>query len=277
MIKERCLDMNTQALLDKIVTLFREELKGNLIGVYLHGSLAMGCFNPTKSDIDFLVVVKEKLTPVNNSRIAKIALSLHDEMSVMFNERGIEFTIILEIYLKPFVYPTPFEFHYSDYHREKYRTDENYLCGGLEDKDLAAQLVVAYERGRTLYGTPLSELYEPINSQYYLDSILNDVEGCADEIIDNPPTNLTSMYLTLNFCRVLYYVTEGKISSKREGGEWGITNLPQHFQPLVKYYLAIYTDESSDRENDNSNFDLQSLLAFVEYMTNEIKQNTSHH
>ncbi|MCG7380832.1 DUF4111 domain-containing protein [Paenibacillus sp. ACRSA] len=269
--------MNTQALLDKIVTLFRKELKGNLIGIYLHGSLAMGCFNPTKSDIDFLVVVKEKLTPVNNSRIAKIALSLHDEMSVMFNERGIEFTIILEMYLKPFVYPTPFEFHYSDYHRGKYRTDENYLCGGLEDQDLASQLVVAYERGSTLYGKPLSELYEPINSQYYLDSILNDVEGCADEIIDNPPTNLTSMYLILNFCRVLYYVKEGKISSKREGGEWGKIYLPQHFQPLIKYYLAIYTDESSDREKDNCDFDLQSLLAFVEYMTNEIKQNISNH
>ncbi|MDQ0195648.1 nucleotidyltransferase domain-containing protein [Paenibacillus wynnii] len=66
-----------------------KELSGNLLGIYLHGSLAMGCFNPLKSDIDFLIVVKDKLTPVNNSRIAKIALSLHDEMS---NERGIEFT-----------------------------------------------------------------------------------------------------------------------------------------------------------------------------------------
>ncbi|WP_280818134.1 aminoglycoside adenylyltransferase domain-containing protein [Paenibacillus etheri] len=258
-----------------MVALFKEELKGSLLGIYLHGSLAMGCFNPLKSDVDFLVVVKEKLTPVNNSRIAKIALSLHDEMSGISNERGIEFTIILETHLKTFVYPTPFEFHYSDYHREKYRTDENYLCGGFEDKDLASQIVVAYERGITLYGKPLSELYEPINSQYYLDSILNDVEGCADEIIDNPPAYLTPMYLTLNFCRVLYYVKEGKISSKREGGEWGRTYLPQRFQPLVKHCLTAYTDETANGEKSNSNPDLQNLLAFVEYMTQEIKQNVS--
>lgn len=265
--------MNTQALLDKIVALFNKELKGNLTGIYLHGSLAMGCFNPLKSDVDFLVVAKEKLTAVNNSNIAKIALSLHDEMTGTSNERGIEFTIILETYLNPFVYPTPFEFHYSDYHREKYRTDENYLCGGFEDKDLASQIVVAYERGITLYGKSLSELYEPINSQYYLDSILNDVEGCAVEIIDNPPTYLTPMYLTLNFCRVLYYVKEGKISSKREGGEWGLTNLPQRFLPLVKQCITAYTDETADGENSNSDLDLQSLLAFIEYMTQEIKQN----
>ncbi|OAB40922.1 hypothetical protein PMSD_00825 [Paenibacillus macquariensis subsp. defensor] len=264
--------MNTQAFLDKIVTLFKEELRGNLLGIYLHGSLAMGCFNPLKSDIDFLIVVKEKLTPVNNSRIAKIALSLHDEMS---NERGIEFTIILETYLKPFVYPTPFEFHYSDYHREKYRTNENYLCGGFEDEDLASQVVVAYERGITLYGKPLSELYEPIDSQYYLASILHDVEGCAEEIIDNPPAYLTPMYLTLNLCRVLYFIKEGKISSKREGGEWGVKYLPQKFQQLVKQCLNEYTEETDNGETDNRNVDLQNFLAFVEYMIQEIKQNIS--
>ncbi|MGN7761522.1 nucleotidyltransferase domain-containing protein [Paenibacillus sp. 22594] len=51
--------MNTQALLDQVVAPFKEELKGNLLGIYLHGSLAMGCFNPLKSDVDFLVVVKK--------------------------------------------------------------------------------------------------------------------------------------------------------------------------------------------------------------------------
>lgn len=232
----------------------------------------MGCFNPLKSDIDFLVVVKEKLTPVNNSRIAKIALSLYDEMS---NERGIEFTIILETYLNPFVYPTPFEFHYSDYHREKYRTNENYLCGGFEDEDLASQIVVAYERGITLYGKPLSELYEPIDSQYYLASILHDVEGAAEEIIDNPSAHLTPTYLTLNLSRVLYYIKEGKISSKREGGEWGVKNLPQKFQQLVKHCLDEYNEEIDNGGTDNSDVDLQYFLVFVEYMMQEIKQNIS--
>ncbi|WP_217622329.1 aminoglycoside adenylyltransferase domain-containing protein [Paenibacillus agri] len=260
--------MNTQTFLNKLVTLFEEELTGNLLGVYLHGSLAMGCFNPLKSDIDLLIVVKEPLTSVNNSRIAKIALALHDEMS---NERGIEFTIILETYLQPFVYPTPFEFHYSDYHRENYRTIDNYLCGGLEDKDLASQIVVAYERGITLYGKPLGELYEPIDSQYYLASILHDVEGCAEEIMDNPPAYLTPMYLTLNLCRVLYFIKEGKISSKREGGEWGVQYLPQKFQQLIIQCLNEYTEETDNGETDNSHVDSQIFLAFIKYMMQEIK------
>lgn len=262
--------MDTQAFLDKLVKLFKEELQENLSGLYLHGSLAMGCFNPSKSDIDFLVVIKEKLTPINNSRIAKIALSLHDEMS---NERGIEFTIILETYLKPFVYPTPFEFHYSDFHRENYRANEDYLCGGFEDEDLAAQVVVAYERGVTLYGKPLSELYEPVGKQYYLASILHDVEGCAEEIIDNPPAYLTPVYLTLNLCRVLYYIKEGKVSSKREGGEWGVQYFPRNFHQLIKQVLHEYTQATDNRESDHNQVNYQDFPAFVEYMMQEIKAN----
>ena len=36
-------------------------LGDNLIGIYLHGSAAMGCYNEKKSDIDLLVVVKEAI------------------------------------------------------------------------------------------------------------------------------------------------------------------------------------------------------------------------
>lgn len=49
-------------LLSWIVRESREILKDNLIGVYLHGSLAMGCFNPKLSDVDFIVVVERKLS-----------------------------------------------------------------------------------------------------------------------------------------------------------------------------------------------------------------------
>ena len=35
-----------------------QDILGNeLTGIYLHGSAALGCFNPFKSDIDLIVVV----------------------------------------------------------------------------------------------------------------------------------------------------------------------------------------------------------------------------
>ena len=49
-------------VLDQAVDLFKEELGDNLVGIYLHGSLAMGRFNPDTSDIDLSLVVADKLT-----------------------------------------------------------------------------------------------------------------------------------------------------------------------------------------------------------------------
>ncbi len=37
-------------------------LEGKLTGVYLHGSMAMGCFNPDKSDIDLIAVIDKDIS-----------------------------------------------------------------------------------------------------------------------------------------------------------------------------------------------------------------------
>jgi len=42
-------------LLESFVERNKEILEDSLVGIYLHGSAAMGCFNPAKSDIDLLV------------------------------------------------------------------------------------------------------------------------------------------------------------------------------------------------------------------------------
>ena len=44
---------DVETLLKKIVGLCREVFGEDLTGVYLHGSLAMGCFQPEKSDNRF--------------------------------------------------------------------------------------------------------------------------------------------------------------------------------------------------------------------------------
>lgn len=68
---ERWGRLDTQGVLDQAVDLFKEELGDNLVGIYLHGSLAMGCFNPDTSDIDLLLVVADKLTRDHMRRLAK--------------------------------------------------------------------------------------------------------------------------------------------------------------------------------------------------------------
>ena len=52
--------MECKELLDKIVSAYAGILQQNLVGIYVHGSLAFGCFRWEKSDVDFLVVVREE-------------------------------------------------------------------------------------------------------------------------------------------------------------------------------------------------------------------------
>lgn len=49
-------------LIDNFVQQNQNILGENLIGVYLHGSAVMGCFNDQKSDLDFIVVIKNSLS-----------------------------------------------------------------------------------------------------------------------------------------------------------------------------------------------------------------------
>ena len=46
-----------------------------MVGVYLHGSLAMGCFNPDRSDIDLLVVTHKALSPQQRRAVAELMVA----------------------------------------------------------------------------------------------------------------------------------------------------------------------------------------------------------
>ena len=48
-------------LINGFIEQSKEILRENIVGVYLHGSLAMGCFNPKRSDTDLIIVVNEPL------------------------------------------------------------------------------------------------------------------------------------------------------------------------------------------------------------------------
>lgn len=250
--------MDIQVALERAVELFRTELGNNLTGVYLHGSLAMGCYNLVQSDIDLLVIVKADVSLEIKKQLAQKLLMFQKQLP---NQRGVEVSIILESYLHNFKYPTPFEFHYSDYHHERYESDENYICGGFEDPDLAAHVVITYHRGIALFGPPVQEIFQPIDMRYYKESIIYDIDNALQNIVESPA------YYTLNLCRVLCFLKEGSITSKKEGGEWGLAALPAVYHPLIEHCLNAYT---SGRDQEGLNSD--DLIGYAEYMLGEIRK-----
>src|SRR3712207_2262445 len=78
-------------------------LGANLVGIYLHGSLAMGCFNPRRSDIDLLVVTRRALRVETRRRAAELLLRCS------LAPRPIEISLLRERDLRPWRYPTPYD------------------------------------------------------------------------------------------------------------------------------------------------------------------------
>jgi len=250
--------VDEQAVLHRVTHLLKEECSDSLVGIYLHGSMAMGCFLPNQSDIDILVVCREQLSADTYRRIAKRLMQTEDEMHIV---TGFELSIVLESTVAKLTFPTPFEFHYSGYHREKYRNDDQYLCGGYEDPDLVAHLAVIVDRGIVLVGKPIKELFQPVKREYMLASITSDVGSALEEITENP------VYYVLNLARVLLYVKDSVIYSKREAGEWALIHILPKYKEVISQCLAKYNGEL---ESVNLSDDL--LLDYAKYMLDEIKR-----
>ena len=226
---------------DSLIREFAEQsqriLQDNLVGVYLHGSAVMGCFNPRKSDLDLIVVAAHPL----EAAVKKAYMDMVVACNASAPAKGIEMSVVLREVCSPFVYPTPFELHFSSAHLKWYKDDPDDYIRKMNgtDKDLAAHFTVINKRGVCLYGAPVREVFAAVPESDYLDSLWYDIEGAAEEITENP------MYLTLNLARVLAFREEGLVLSKKEGGEWAIAHLPPEYRPLISEALREYT-ESAD-------------------------------
>ena len=251
-----------EKIIDRFVSGSAAVLKEKLTGIYLHGSAAMGCFQPKKSDLDLLVVTQEALTDTEKREYMDMVLRLEADGPA----KGIEMSIVTKDVCNHFVYPTPFILHYSRMHTEWYRRDpEDYILKMKgTDRDLAAHFTVIRNRGICLYGRPVNEVFSMVPEQCYLDSILNDVSNAKEEIADNP------MYLILNLARVLGYVKKKKILSKKEGGLWGLENLPERFHPLIRSALDEY------ESGLNVQYDPEPAREYASWMLRQITSGQQH-
>ena len=252
---EKCPE-DVKKLIDDIVESFKKTLKDNLVGIYLHGSLAMGCFNPDYSDIDMLVVVERKMSVRDKERFIKDFLDTIRGRKLP--EKGIEFSVIQIGNLENF------ELHYSKMWEKAYEQNDIDFSKQNRDPDLAAHILVVLKRGIRLHGKPVKEVFKPIPERFYVESILYDAEDIRRDPMEDP------VYSILNLCRVLYYLKEKVISSKREAGYWAIEMLPENFKGMIEKALAVYEGKISGVE-----WDEKEVREFVEHVFSLIERDLS--
>ncbi len=251
----KTIDFKVKSIMDDITNKFRHMLGDNLVGIYLHGSAAFGCYNPLVSDIDFIAVTKNAPDFEQKKEIIAFILDLNNTAG----GKGIEFSFVLEKDCIDFTYPTPYQLHFSEYHKPFYMNDMDGHLKRLQgtDKDLAAHFTVINSVGITWYGKDKEQVFSPVPKEYYLDSIKFDIESASEDILDNP------MYIILNLCRVYAYMQDNLVVSKKDGGKWGMENIGIFKDTIAKAYNKyVYNTECG--------FSHSELTEFADYMINKI-------
>lgn len=221
-----------QNVIDEFCDMSKAIIGNNLTGIYLHGSLAMGCFNPEKSDIDLIVVIEEDITDDQKIEFMQHLVALNEKAPA----KGFEISIVKRKYCMTFVYPTPFELHFSPIHLQWFRDNpENYVenMKGV-DEDLAAHFTIINRYGIVMYGELIVNVFGEVPRKSYIESILYDVKDSRENIANEP------VYTILNLCRVSAFLKEDLYLSKLQGGEWGIAHLPPKYRPLILQALNCY-------------------------------------
>ena len=224
--------MDPCALLEHIAAQYRGIVGDNLVGVYVHGSLAFGCFHPGHSDIDFLVVVERTPSLNEKQALLRVLLDTEDQAPA----KGLEMSVVRAAVCRPFVYPTPFELHYSAAHRAACRADPAAYCASMQgvDPDLAAHVTVLRRAGRVVWGRPIAAVFGDVPPEAYRDSLRRD-SADACELVGRYPVDVV-----LNLCRGAAFEQEGAVLSKAQGGDWGRRRLPARFAPLIARAACCY-------------------------------------
>ena len=248
--------VETEKIINDFVEQSKAILQTNLVGVYLHGSAVMGCFNPLKSDLDLIVVID---SPISDD-VKKSFMDMVVGCNSTGPAKGIEMSIVLREVCNPFIYPTPFELHFSERHLKWYEDDPNdYICKMKgEDKDLAAHFTIIVKRGKCLYGETIEEVFSDVPAADYMDSILDDVSDASEGIAED------TMYLVLNLARVLAYKNEQLVLSKKEGGEWAITHVPIEYHSLIEDAMNEYI------EGEKIDYDIDLAKRYAEFMIEQL-------
>ena len=228
-----------RAQLARVADIWQSRLAGDLLGVYLHGSLALGRFAGPVSDLDLLIVTGRRMP--RGERLSVAAAVLEDDRKPC----PLEMSALYIGDLRPWRHPAVCQFHYSGMWSDTYRRlldgrlkDCFLLDTDFPDDDIACHVRLTRERGVCVFGRPPAELLPAVPEADFWQSIRSGVE--TFDLCAYAPHCLPSNLLTR--VRVLSYKVEKTILSKYDAGLWALEWLPDRFRPLLRAALRAWYD-----------------------------------
>lgn len=218
--------LELRGVLEVFVTEVSAELAGNLYGIYMLGSLAVGDFD-LDSDVDFLVVTKNEITERTSKRLQVIQEKIYT--MDCYPAHHLEGSFISIEDLNNWEIVGKKELYYFDNGSTK-------IEKSVHDNQWHVRWILR-ERGVTLIGPKPQGFVFIVPPEILRDEmklVMHERMQEFEESLDQPRcysnSRLGQPFAVLTFCRMLQTLQTGKVESKKSAAKWakGIVDARWH-------------------------------------------------
>jgi predicted nucleotidyltransferase len=248
-----------QVQAERLVEGIRAALRDNVRGVYLHGSAVLGGLQP-RSDIDVIAVTTRPTSLDDKRLLVDLLLALSGRGGS--SGRPIELDVVVESGIRPWGYPPPFDFHFSELWRTEFERGELQPWPNRTNADLASAITIALVGDTPLLGPPPAEIFDPVPREDYVDSVLRDTKT-VDEYLDWDTRNVV-----LTLPRIWSAIATDDVHSKDSAAAWALPQLPEEHRPVLERGRAIYRGNAEDSWGEM----LPQVRAYADYLLARIER-----
>ncbi|KAL4813660.1 hypothetical protein BDW67DRAFT_167633 [Aspergillus spinulosporus] len=236
--------------LTRLLDTLYQELKVNLLAVYLFGSAGYNSYEPDTSDVDVYAVIHE---PISDYKHFARKIS---HASIPCPARKLEFVLFTKAKAALQTNSPQFEMNFNT--GRDMEDDYINLDPSTEHRfwfliDLAMGRVL----GTALFGPPAGEVFAAPKAEWILDSLIESLDWHRQQ-------PLLTCDGILNACRALRFVKTGTWGSKKDGGSWVIGYYQEHDVQVVAFAL--------DARHSKAEVPQDQAAEFVDFVHTEIKQ-----
>jgi hypothetical protein len=245
-------------LLQAMATDFPAMLRGNLVGIYLWGSLTYDAFEETCSDVDCIGVTERELDDREFSELAQWFKNKEQENPWV---RRIDMRFVIEHEFLDKTSRCCGFYHYTG-KLIRHGSDGNPIIW-----------VNIAQSGITLWGKDAKLIAPHVSDQCLNDALLLELAYLKQDLTANSGDRsdkafIHNAYAVLTACRILYSASHRALVSKDQAYGWALETVPPMWRSVIN---AARDNRLKNAGSTNPQLE-QDAMRFVEFVTAEVNR-----
>ena len=205
----------------------------DLLGIWLYGSAVSDRLRPD-SDIDLLAITRRRLSRDEKHAIVDGLMPISGRITRPAGWRPLDISVVALDDVQPWRYPPRIDLQYGEWRRAEFESGSAF--DPADSSDLVIALSSARESSRTIHGSHLHELVDPIPANDLRRAMLDELAGLLDDLADD------TRNVILTLARIWVTLETGRVVSKADAATYVIDRVGPHARlPIAKardLYLA---------------------------------------